>query len=201
MPRLPLPTLADGRAPVISSGFGPRKGTPPHKGADLTYRALPTDPPYKGHYTAMRSREFFSPPVLPVVATEDGEVVQAGIKRGIGGDVWLHHKASGRVTRYAHLSRVAVKVGQQVTQGQPLGIWGAGHGTPFIHLHFELLTAGKKDSQEDPAPYLASADAGPAGEAGSSASSAASSATTRATTRGGLAWLLILIGALVSTRS
>ena len=132
MPRLPLPTLADGRAPVISSGFGPRKmpggKVEQHKGADITYRALPVDPPYTGRYTAMRTPGFFSPPVLPVLATEDGKVVQAGIKPRIMGDVWVHHEASGRVTRYAHLSRVAVKEGQLVKQGQPLGIWiRAGH--------------------------------------------------------------------------
>lgn len=206
MPMHPLPLLADGRAPVVSSGFGPRKQSGKmvkHKGADITYRAAPGDPPAKVKngkvvYTANRTKSFFSPPGLVVRSTEPGVVVQAKVKPGIGGDVWVHHPSSGNVTRYAHLSRIAVKVGQQVDEGQALGVWGAGAGTPFVHLHFELLTAGKKDSQRDPSGYLADATQGPAVTPRPLEAVAQAASTAVA---GGWPWLLLLIGVLGSTRS
>lgn len=220
MPTYPLALLDDGRAPEISSGFGPRKmpggKMVDHLGADITYRALPSDPPPRVKngrvvYTANRTRRYFSPPGRVVTSTEDGVVVQARVKPGIGGDVWVHHPASGNVTRYAHLSSIAVKEGQRVREGQRLGVWGAGHGTPFVHLHFELLTAGKKNSQRDPASYLAGAadNRGSGGSSGPSADSQASpGAASRAgklATAGGGGWpwllLLLLIGVRASTRS
>jgi murein DD-endopeptidase MepM/ murein hydrolase activator NlpD len=210
MPTLPLPILPDGRAPVISSGFGPRKmpggKMVQHDGADITYRAMPNDPPPKmvnGKvvYSADRTKGFYSPAGLPVLATEAGEVVQAAKKPGIGGDVWLHHKESGRVTRYAHLSSIAVKLGDQVREGQKLGTWGAGHGTPFVHLHFELLTAGKKNSQEDPTAYLAGANVGPTVRVSQGPGRIVGAKSTSAG-QGGFGWLLLLlIGALASTKS
>ncbi len=179
-----------------------------HQGADLTYRALPSDPPPRMRngkvvYSATRTRGFYSPAGLPVLATESGEVVQAARKPGIGGDVWLHHKDSGRVTRYAHLSSIAVGVGDQVREGQKLGTWGAGHGTPFVHLHFELLTAGKKNSQEDPQAYLAGANTGPTVRVsqGPGRIVGKPGASSRLLS-GGDGWLLLLlIGVLASTRS
>lgn len=216
MPTYPLGLLEDGRAPEISSGFGERKGTPFHEGADITYRALPSDPPPKvvnGKvvYTSNRTKHYFSPPGRVVTATEDGVVVQAKKKPGIGGDVWVHHPLSNNVTRYAHLSSIAVKVGQQVREGQPLGVWGAGHGTPFVHLHFELLTAGKKNSQRDPAPYLSGAEENHGQRKAELQQSAQSSGPSSQAGRGGAlrlaggGWpwllLLVLIGVRGSTRS
>jgi murein DD-endopeptidase MepM/ murein hydrolase activator NlpD len=205
VPTYPLAPLPDGRPAVVSSGFGERpiKGKPvKHNGADISYRARVGDPApkvVKGRvvYTASRTKNFYSPPGRVVVSTEPGVVVQAKMKPGINGDVWVHHPASGNVTRYAHLSAIGVKVGDQVREGQPLGVWGAGEGTPFVHLHFELLTAGKKNSQRDPAQYLAGATPGaPARPTQADELVRSPSAALK----GGFLWLL-LIGALASTRN
>lgn len=217
MPTKPLATLRDGRAPVISSGYGPRvvirdkrKVRVHHDGADLAYRALPSDPPAKvvrGRvvYTPQRTRLYYADLGGRVYATEDGVVVAASKKPLINGDVWIHHPETGRVTRYAHLSRIGVKVGDQVREGQPIGIVGAGARTPFVHLHFELLSAGKPGSQVDPADYLARAKErtkGPAGnpDDGGATRPANPNARRAAAGTGGMAWLLV-IGALLSRRS
>jgi len=216
MPTHPLAALPDGRRPRISSGFGPR--TMPngkvvkHVGADISFAAVAGDPPpklVKGRvvYTANRSKAFFSPAGRAVHASEAGVVVQAKKKPRIGGDVWIHHTATGRVTRYAHLSRIDVKEGERVGEGQRLGIWGAGARTPFVHLHFELLRAGVKNSQTDPRAYLDGADVLGAESATPptrpNLAVTPRGATAAAGLPGGAIWLLLLlaIGARRSTRS
>lgn len=163
LPVWPLPALPDGRAPAISSGFRHRN-RPSHNGADMLYPTAPGDPRYPGKYTADRSRAYYSGPLgVPVLAAEDGVVVQSADKSRINGDVWVHHEGSGLVTRYAHMVRGsrAVKVGDRVVAGQRLGTMGAGAGTPLRHLHFEVLTAGRKNSQQNPAPLLRGAEVVP----------------------------------------
>lgn len=69
----------------------------------------------------------------------------------------ISHSA-GPVTRYAHLSRLDVKVGQQVKPGEIIGLSGGTPGTPGAglysngaHLHFEILL---DDLVVDPEKYL-----------------------------------------------
>lgn len=175
----------------------------------MTYRAAPGDPPAKvvnGRvvYTESRTQHFYSPSSVPVVAYADGIVVQAATKPRINGDVWIHHPELGKVTRYAHLRDLQVTKGQAVAAGQVVGTMHSGSGTPFRHLHFEVLTAGKKGSQEDPAPWLAQAEVRGPGPSSSPARPrpATSDATKRGAT-GSPTWatlLLLLPFALRSTR-
>ena len=48
----------------------------------------------------------------------------------------------GVQTRYAHLSRITVRVGQRVGQGSTVGLVGATGETSGPHLHFEVLLRG-----------------------------------------------------------
>ena len=65
----------------------------------------------------------------------------AGWQRGYGNVVILQHKQD-RKTIYAHLSRIEVRKGQRVEQGQTIGAVGATGTATGPHLHFEYIVAG-----------------------------------------------------------
>jgi murein DD-endopeptidase MepM/ murein hydrolase activator NlpD len=74
--------------------------------------------------------------------TATGRVVFAGRYGGYGNCVRIEH-ANNFETLYGHLSRITVKVGQEVTVGQKIGEVGStGHSTGN-HLHYEVLKNGK----------------------------------------------------------
>ncbi len=110
----------------ITSGFGPRWGRM-HQGLDV---AAPTG--------------------RPITAAKSGKVIVAGWSGGYGNLVVIDH-GGGLSTAYAHQSRIAVKVGDPVTQGGLIGYIGStGHSTG-PHLHFEVRVNG---AARDPLPYL-----------------------------------------------
>ncbi|GFE67617.1 M23 family metallopeptidase [Chroococcus sp. FPU101] len=77
----------------------------------------------------------------PVLAAEGGEVVFVGQEGAYGILIVINHP-SDRQTRYAHLSKVNVKMGQFVQTGDVIGAVGT-TGEPDIsspHLHFEVRT-------------------------------------------------------------
>ena len=88
----------------------------------------------------------------PVFATAAGKVEAASANGAYGKMIVINH-GYGLVTRYAHLSRYAVKVGDQVNRGQVIGYVGASGRTTGPHLHYELLVNGLLT---DPLPLLTS---------------------------------------------
>ena len=110
----------------ITSGFGPRWGRM-HEGLDI---AAPTG--------------------RPITAAKSGKVIVAGPSGGYGNLVVIDH-GGGLSTAYGHQSRIAVSVGDPVTQGGLIGYVGStGHSTG-PHLHFEVRVSG---AARDPLPYL-----------------------------------------------
>ncbi len=105
---------------IITSGYGwrtwPREAF--HKGIDL-----------KAAYTTVRS-------------AKAGEVTYAGWLGGYGNVVVVSHDG-GYKSLYAHLSRIHVKQGQQVSRGQSLGISGNTGYSFGPHLHFEITKNGE----------------------------------------------------------
>ena len=85
-----------------------------------------------------------------IMASSGGTVTQAGWFSSYGYCVTLRHP-DGRQTRYAHLSKVLVKAGQSVAQGQKIGLSGNTGRSTGPHLHFEILING---SQVNPMKYL-----------------------------------------------
>ena len=77
----------------------------------------------------------------PVRTVGDGTVEFSGVQNGFGNVVMVKHR-NGNTTVYAHLSRIAVKLGQNVSQGQNIGAVGATGWATGPHLHFEFRVNG-----------------------------------------------------------
>lgn len=73
----------------------------------------------------------------PVVAAFSGRVEIAGWLGGYGLIVVISH-GDTHETRYAHLSEVLVKTGQEVRQGTVIGLVGSTGLATGPHLHFEI---------------------------------------------------------------
>ena len=108
----------------ISSGFGYRK-KPNAKGATAYHQGL----------------DIAVPTGTAVMASCGGTVIKAGWSGGYGNLVCIRHP-DGRETRYAHLSRILVSVGQTVSQGQKIALSGNTGASTGPHLHFEIRIGG-----------------------------------------------------------
>lgn len=101
-----------------TSGFGPRWGTM-HYGTDMAAK----------HGSA-------------ILATADGVINFAGWEKGYGKLIKIKHDF-GYETRYAHLSKINVSVGQRVSQGDRIGKMGNTGRSTGTHLHYEIRRNGK----------------------------------------------------------
>jgi murein DD-endopeptidase MepM/ murein hydrolase activator NlpD len=86
--------------------------------------------------------DYAAPTGTPVRTVGDGVVEFAGWQNGYGNVVALQH-GGGRSTLYAHLSRVDVRKGQRVEQGQRIGAVGSTGWSTGPHLHFEFRINGQ----------------------------------------------------------
>ncbi len=79
-------------------------------------------------------------PTTPILASNDGQVVQAGSNYydWYGNYTVIKH-ADGLYTGYAHQSRIDVSVGQNVKKGQQIGLMGATGPVTGPHLHFQFM--------------------------------------------------------------
>ena len=78
----------------------------------------------------------------PIVAVTDGRVSSAGRAGGCGIAVRLDH-GGGLSTRYCHMSRMAVRSGQEVRRGQVIGYVGSTGLSTGPHLHYEMYRNGR----------------------------------------------------------
>ncbi len=85
-----------------------------------------------------------------VEATADGIVFASGPESGYGNAVLIDH-GFGITTKYGHLSRIDVVVGQEVKRGQPVGALGATGRTTGPHVHYEVRI---HDTPVNPSKYL-----------------------------------------------
>ncbi|WP_232352069.1 M23 family metallopeptidase [Inhella proteolytica] len=90
--------------------------------------------------------DYGAPTGTPVRSVGDGVVEFAGWQNGFGNVVHLRHGGE-RSTVYAHLSKIDVRKGQKVEQGQRLGAVGATGWATGPHLHFEFRVKG---AHQDP---------------------------------------------------
>jgi len=85
-----------------------------------------------------------------VKSADGGEVIQAGYDQGYGYSIVIYH-GGGFATRYAHLSRILVSVGQPVARAQVIGLVGSTGWSTGPHLHFEVRING---AAQNPYQYL-----------------------------------------------
>lgn len=77
-----------------------------------------------------------------VYAYTDGRIEEAGWNGGYGNSILVNH-GNGLKTRYAHLSKVYVRVGQKVQTGDKIGAVGSSGNSTGPHLHFEVIQHGR----------------------------------------------------------
>jgi len=116
----------------ITAGFGERMD--PFSGEEAFHPGLDIADPYG----------------TDVLATGDGLVIEAEPDAGYGRSILIDH-GDGITTRYAHLSRIFVVVGEQVKQGEIIGAIGTSGRTTGPHLHYEVRIHG---APVNPARFL-----------------------------------------------
>jgi len=84
-----------------------------------------------------------NPAAPAILAADSGTVSYAGcVRYGYGCHVVIDH-GNGYQTLYAHLSSIAVSVGQSILQGQTIGVMGSTGRSTGTHLHFEIRQGGQ----------------------------------------------------------
>ncbi len=129
--RSTLPSLWPVRG-QITAGFGQRMD--PLSGEGAFHAGLDISTPYG----------------TQVEATADGIVFSASPDSGYGNAILIDHGYS-ITTKYGHLSKIFVVVGQEVKRGQVIGAVGMTGKTTGPHLHYEVLV---NETPVNPARYL-----------------------------------------------
>lgn len=98
-----------------------------------------------------------APMGAPIVAPAAGTVIMVTVQTGYGNVLEIDH-GGGIVTKYAHCSRIVVRVGQRVKRGQVIANVGNTGLSTGPHLHYEIHVQGKV---VDPLTYVLPAGAIP----------------------------------------
>ena len=130
-----IPQVLPASLEFISSGFG--------------YRA----DPFTGGAAFHAGLDFRGPIGAPIHAAAKGTVSFAGVKQGYGNVIEIDH-GNGLMTRYAHMSRFAARIGQPVEAGAVIGAIGNTGRSTGPHLHFEVRI---HDRPVNPRPFLEAA--------------------------------------------
>lgn len=110
--------------------------------------------PVTGQVRFHQGTDLAAPEGTPVVAAFSGRVEIAGWLGGYGLIVVISH-GDTHETRYAHLSEVLVKPGQEVKQGSVIGLVGSTGMATGPHLHFEIWQKMQEGLVAiDPTPQL-----------------------------------------------
>jgi murein DD-endopeptidase MepM/ murein hydrolase activator NlpD len=114
--------------------------------------------PMNGHSGYHTGIDLLAPYMTPVYATAAGVVTYSGYRDDYGKVVEIDH-GNGIATRYAHLHRQTVSVGQQVAAHTQIGFLGSTGRATGPHVHYEVLVNGEP---QDPARFLSLAHLVPA---------------------------------------
>ncbi|MBC8144592.1 MAG: M23 family metallopeptidase [bacterium] len=115
--------------------------------SEFGYRVHPISGAHKMH----KGIDIAAASGTPIYSAASGTVIFSGSQRGYGNIVEVDH-GFGYVTRYAHASRLLVKVGQTIARGEQIALVGSTGASTGAHLHFEVLV----DSVHvDPVAFIA----------------------------------------------
>ena len=127
-----LPTTLPIQGAGIGSGFGVRSD--PIAGVNAMHEGV----------------DFSAEVGTPVVSAAGGVVVEGSMHPQYGNLIEIDH-GNGFSTRYAHLSKINVRVGQLVKRGQLIAATGNTGRSTGPHLHFEVRFQGVA---QNPARFL-----------------------------------------------
>ncbi len=128
----------------LGSGEGVKKGLmkTPVDGARMSSGFGMRLHPVLGFSRMHKGVDFGAASGEPIMAAGGGTVSFAGWHGGHGRYVMIRHNKE-LATAYAHMSRIAVKPGQSVRQGQVIGNVGSSGMSTGPHLHYEVWLRGK----------------------------------------------------------
>ncbi|WP_299443289.1 M23 family metallopeptidase [uncultured Rhodospira sp.] len=156
--------MADGHLDYFNEkGQGVRKPLmrTPIDGARLSSNYGMRKHPILGYSRMHTGVDFAAPTGTPIYAAGDGVVDYAGRKGGYGKYVRIRHNSEFS-TAYAHMSRIQVRAGERVEQGEVIGRVGSTGMSTGPHLHYEIIRNGAKVNpmgvRFQPAIELAGAD-------------------------------------------
>ncbi|HEY2890746.1 MAG TPA: peptidoglycan DD-metalloendopeptidase family protein [Dongiaceae bacterium] len=98
--------------------------------------------PFNGRLAFHAGLDMSNALLSPVLSTSPGVVVYAGWMGGYGRLVEIDH-GLGVHTRYGHLARIDVKVGDTVDYRQQVGLLGSSGRSTGPHVHYEVLVNGR----------------------------------------------------------
>ncbi|MDQ9171314.1 M23 family metallopeptidase [Oxalobacteraceae bacterium R-40] len=127
-----LPTIQPVNVGYNASGFGRRLD------------------PFSGRSAFHEGIDFAAPIGTPIVAAAAGVVIASEYHHQFGNMLEIDH-GNDIVTRYAHASKLHVKVGDIVRRGQHVADIGSTGRSTGAHLHFEVLVKGV---QQNPHKFL-----------------------------------------------
>ena len=125
-----IPSIRPVKGGYLNSSFGYRKDpidnvTRFHQGQDITVKSG-----------------------TPIYSPADGIVKRAYYAGGFGNHIKLDH-GNGYTTLFAHLSKIKVKHGQQVSRGEVIGLTGNTGRSTAPHLHYEIHHYGESKNPLD----------------------------------------------------
>ncbi|KAA9015421.1 M23 family metallopeptidase [Sphingobium limneticum] len=129
---LTIPSGQPTGSPMLTSSYGYRRD------------------PFNGHAAFHAGLDFPGRYGQPINAAADGKVSYVGQRQGYGNVVEVEH-GNGIMTRYAHLSGFASRVGQKISRGDTIGRMGSTGRSTGTHLHFEVRLNGQA---VNPRPFL-----------------------------------------------
>ena len=106
--------------------------------------------PFNGRAAMHTGVDLSGPYKTPVMSTAPGTVVFAGYSTGYGKLVEIDH-GNGIHTKYGHLNRILVNVGQKIGKHSPIGLLGSTGRSTGPHVHYEVVVNG---TPQDPEKFL-----------------------------------------------